>query len=344
MAVLSSRSSFRDVRAWYSRLARLERQICRIESSINHPLGTGFLVAPDVVMTAEHVINAASRLGRIQTRFGYAVSERTGNLMEGIPVALAEQDWLINSSPPFGNPPDAYVDIALIRLAQPAGLLSPQGEADFRGWVDLTDGVLNAPENSSLAIMQHPEGGPLKLSLNSQAVLGPDHETGRLMYRTDTLPGSSGSPCFDMDWRFVALHQGRDMRGGNHNHGIPFAMIKAWLEKENLWQLVSLKPPDATQFVVPRQEAGTPAKTQIPMTPELRKLKDTGESKSIEFKNGIAKGVKKVEMSKVLTSVAAFMNSRDGGNVLLGVEDNGNIVGVEDEYPLIDPHSANWDG
>ena len=29
---------------------------------------------------------------------------------------------------------------------------------------------------------------------------------GRVQYLTDTLPGSSGSPVFDKDWRLVALH------------------------------------------------------------------------------------------------------------------------------------------
>jgi len=46
MAVIGSYSTFRDVRAWYSRLAVLERQICRIELLDVQPLGTGFLVAP----------------------------------------------------------------------------------------------------------------------------------------------------------------------------------------------------------------------------------------------------------------------------------------------------------
>jgi predicted HTH transcriptional regulator len=84
------------------------------------------------------------------------------------------------------------------------------------------------------------------------------------------------------------------------------------------------------------------------MPPLLRALKQQGEGQQMEFKNGLAKGgkpgEKKAETRKVLTSVAAFMNSRRGGNVLLGVEDDGTIVGVEDEYSLIDPHSANWDG
>lgn len=351
MAILGSRATFRDVRGWYSRLALLEQQICRIELSTGQPLGTGFLVARDLVMTAEHVVVYAPKQhgseGLMQARFDYAISPRTGKLLEGIPFALVERDWLVRSSPPYGDPPNSAVDTALIRLAQPAGLAKVQGDADVRGWVDLSDGVVEVPENSALAIMQHPEGGALKMSLNTQAVLGTDQESGRLMYRTDTLPGSSGGPCFDLDWKFVAMHEGRDVRGGNHNRGIPFSMIKGWLEREQLWPYVSEKSPVAARVVVAEAEAGSPALIQFAMPPQLRSLKEKGEDQQMEFKKGIAKGGpggKKVEMQKVLTAVAAFMNSHDGGDVLIGVEDDGTVVGVQDEYGSVDPQSANWDG
>jgi V8-like Glu-specific endopeptidase len=351
MGILGSRETFRDVRRWYSRLAVLDRQICRVERLDGQPLGTGFLVAPDLVMTADHVVNVPGHPREpgagFRTRFDYAVSPDTGARLDGTPYDVASTGWLVASSPPFGTGETRAVDVALVRLAQPAGLAQLE-RSGVRGWVDLSDAVDTIVESSSLAIMQHPEGGPLKLSLNTQAVLGLDPQSGRLMYRTDTLPGSSGAPCFDMDWRFVAMHEGRDVRGGNHNRGIPFAMIREWLDAIEAWPQVSARSPAAVGAVAQDGQSGSPSETQFAMSPQLRALVGQGEGQLIEFKRGITAGRgpgdKKVEMKKVLTSVAAFMNSREGGNVIIGVEDDGTFVGIEQEYAAVNPHSATWDG
>ena len=353
MAIFGPRDTFRDVRAWYSRLALLERQICRIERLNGQPLGTGFLVAPDLVMTAEHVVNPSrgpapppDQQPDFRARFDYAISPQTGALLEGMPYEVDASRWLVASSPPFGASGTRTVDTAVIRLLQPVGLSRPDDHSDVRGWVDLAGPAAGVLENSSLAIMQHPEGGPLKLSLNTQAVLGIDTASGRLMYRTDTMPGSSGAPCFDLDWNFVAMHEGRDVRGGgNHNQGIPLSMIRGWLEGLGLWALVSQRSPVMMSAAV---QAESPAETRFAMPPQLRALVAGGEGQLIEFKQGIATGLapgdKKADARKVLTLVAAFMNSSGGGTLIVGIEDGGNIVGVEREYAKVNPNSPNWDG
>jgi hypothetical protein len=347
MAVFGSRSTFRDVRAWVSRLAVLDRQICRIERMDGQPLGTGFLVAPDLLLTAQHVIawDAAGPRREFRARFDFAMSPSTGSVLEGVPFDPAPEHWLLAHSPPPGGPDAEAIDTALVRLGEPVGLSTGEGRP-VRGWVDLNDAVDEPVEGSSLAIMQHPEGGPLKLSVNTQAVLGLDAGTGRLRYRTDTLPGSSGAPCFDIDWKFVALHEGRDVRSGNYNFGIPFAMIRRWLQERDLWSLVK-QPSPATAALAPTEaDSASPAETQFAMSPQLRALVAQGEGQLVEFKRGIvaAGADKRVEVKKVLASVAAFMNSRDGGNVMIGIGDDGGIVGIQGEYAAVDPQGANWDG
>jgi V8-like Glu-specific endopeptidase len=51
----------------------------------------------------------------------------------------------------------------------------------------------------------------------------------RVRYRTNTQPGSSGSPCFDQDWNLVALHQGNPPHHLRplSNQGIPLSAIAA---------------------------------------------------------------------------------------------------------------------
>jgi hypothetical protein len=85
MAVFGSRNPFRDVRGWYSRLAVLDRQICRIERLDGQPLGTGFIVSRDLVMTAQHVIAQGQNEPQpdFRARFDYVVSPLTGKIAEG---------------------------------------------------------------------------------------------------------------------------------------------------------------------------------------------------------------------------------------------------------------------
>ena len=53
-------------------------------------------------------------------------------------------------------------------------------------------------------IIQHPGDGEKKLSYLANEVVY--FGENRVQYLTDTEPGSSGSPVFDMQWRLIALH------------------------------------------------------------------------------------------------------------------------------------------
>jgi endonuclease G len=61
-------------------------------------------------------------------------------------------------------------------------------------------------KGTALNILGHPEGGPMKLALSGNGVVGVYREAGRVQYATRALNGSSGSPCFDDDWHPVAIH------------------------------------------------------------------------------------------------------------------------------------------
>ena len=83
----------------------------------------------------------------------------------------------------------------------------------------------------ALYIVQHPLGQPLKLALDTQAVLAVNPGGTRVRYRTNTDHGSSGSPCFDKDWNLVALHHSGSTRvTPTWNEGIPFPKILGLLE------------------------------------------------------------------------------------------------------------------
>lgn len=105
-----------------------------------------------------------------------------------------------------------------------------------------------------------------------------------------------------------------------------------------------LSPPEA-EFT----RTGLKEYTRFATDPELMGLIAGGESRALEFKERTlrtAKGGKGCGDGPfgVLRSVAGFMNSTNGGTLLVGVRDDGTIRGVEDEYALVDKSKGNWDG
>jgi superfamily I DNA and/or RNA helicase/very-short-patch-repair endonuclease len=92
----------------------------------------------------------------------------------------------------------------------------------------------------------------------------------------------------------------------------------------------------------------TPVST-IDEQPSIEELIKKGESNKIEFKTSMrwdhAKGVrgaKDMGELAILKTLAAFMNS-DGGMLIVGVEDNGSILGVEEDFQTFSDRK-NWDG
>jgi len=82
--------------------------------------------------------------------------------------------------------------------------------------------------------------------------------------------------------------------------------------------------------------------------PELMSLIATGETESLEFKIGACRnphtGKNDNRMRDNITkAVAAFMNS-SGGTLLIGIADDGTIVGVDVEYSTANANKPNWDG
>ncbi len=73
-----------------------------------------------------------------------------------------------------------------------------------------------------------------------------------------------------------------------------------------------------------------------------------GETGEAEFKMGAIQNTKTGKkdpkmLMQVVETVAAFMNS-SGGILILGVDDDGQVLGIEREYPLADPKKQNRDG
>lgn len=228
-----------DARLWVSRSLAMQARVCRVDAD-GRALGTGFLVGPDAVLTNWHVVSRIPRsdiAARITCLFDYSVldggargGERVGLHSQGMvderPYAPAEA----SPNPGLTEPAVEELDYALLRLAAPVGATADGTPS--RGWIGLPQVAAPLSPGDPLLILQHPDGAPLKLALDTDSVIGRNAAGNRLRYRTNTDPGSSGSPCFSMDWDLVALHHLGDpaWQAPVFNQGVPAELIRRSIE------------------------------------------------------------------------------------------------------------------
>lgn len=96
------------------------------------------------------------------------------------------------------------------------------------------------------------------------------------------------------------------------------------------------------------KEAALAEYRRLAPNPELLALIAGGENAQVEFKAGAFRnpynGRPDNNMrNQVVWALAAFLNSPAGGTVLLGVKDDGEVIGVQDEYLLADARQPTRD-
>lgn len=161
--------------------------------------GTGFLVAPDLVLTNNHVLADAGLAAASLIEFDY----------EDGPDGAPLDAFTVRFDPARLFLTDAALDFTLVALADPEGRLAE------RGWNPLIEAEGKIIVGESLTIVQHARGEPKQIALRRNRLL--DVLEDHLHYETDTAPGSSGSPVYNDAWEVVALHHSgvprRDAQG-----------------------------------------------------------------------------------------------------------------------------------
>lgn len=248
--VIKKSNSFIDVNTWREKLGLIEGQVCRIEITKNNHFtsyGTGFLIAPDVVITNYHVIEPLitekAIPSQVVLRFDYKQLGDGQVINKGTEYRLIEQDWLIDKSPYANNdsPSLDELDYALLRIDGTPGEdtigKNNYEDAPARGWINLPTEPYEFIPETPLLIVQHPNAEPLKLAFDSDAIISINQSGTIVKYKTNTEPGSSGSPCFDINWNLVALHHSGDPIRDNppsYNAGTPFSAICTRLKQQGL--------------------------------------------------------------------------------------------------------------
>jgi V8-like Glu-specific endopeptidase len=162
---------------------RRARAVARIRVA-DGALGTGFLIPGDLVVTNHHVFRDRNAAVGATVHFNYQKTVEGGNAeVEELPLD-----------------PDAFF---VTSAADDCTIVKVADEPCARwGAIELQPAQVQV--NDRVNIIQHPGGDQKQLSFFHNLVLYVGE--GRVQYLTDTLPGSSGSPVFDKDWRLIALH------------------------------------------------------------------------------------------------------------------------------------------
>jgi hypothetical protein len=223
-----------DAVKWLRQMQGVTERVCRIEID-GQAAGTGFLVGPEAVLTNYHVTEGFDAQ-RIACRFDYYETEdgvsngtvtplHADGIVDSSPYSPAEAQAHANGPPPATND---ELDYALLRLSVPRG--EEMLGARRRKWLALPDTMPPLPKGAPILIMQHPKGAPMKLALDTDAVLeAPAGLNARIRYATNTEEGSSGSPVFTLTWSLAALHHYGDpdwSREPEFNQGVPIDLIK----------------------------------------------------------------------------------------------------------------------
>jgi endonuclease G len=165
---------------------------------------SGFLVAQNLFVTNQHVLDSLSTAKESRVEFDYEETY-TGELLPSASFDFAP-DTLFLSSPAQGG-----LDYALVAV-------NTQARPDsFRADANLTEFGFNLlirqegkiAIGETINIIHHPEGQPRQVSLRENRLLAMQTlklEDVWMHYETDTQPGSSGSPLFNSQWQVVGIH------------------------------------------------------------------------------------------------------------------------------------------
>ena len=165
---------------------------------VDGPLGngTGFVVAPWLLMTNNHVLPSAEAAADACVRFGYQQQEN-GDIIGVKEVPIDPARFFVTS-------PEKALDFTVVGLGpMPGGTDAP---GDVLGTIPLVGATGKILEGEAINIIQHPAGRPKEIAFrNNKLIKLVDDDV--LTYSTDTDRGSSGAPVLNDQWELVGLHR-----------------------------------------------------------------------------------------------------------------------------------------
>jgi hypothetical protein len=251
-AVINSEAGYIDAAAISPGGIEATQRLCKITVTIPEPsgpkqvTGSGFLVGPQTILTAWHVLEHyiepivvdGRRTGKAKPNSQHKITVEFDDLLRPAGARLGglrskfglAPDWLIDGSPfhpeerpQCGKPGkwptplrglNGYYDFAVVKLDGTPGL--------ERGHYKL-DAAYPFNAGDYLLVFQHPSALKQRAAVTQHVRYIDKANKWRLGHRANTSAGSSGGVCLDKNFNVIALHQADISRGWNG--AIPVARI-----------------------------------------------------------------------------------------------------------------------
>jgi len=310
---------------WSERLGEIESCICRVESSGGLFRGTGVLVGPSLVLTSYHVVadflTGRKATNELSVRFDLKATTDGTLIDPGKIYSVPASDWFVDYTPfdkahmasSLREEPSDELDYALIRIdgtpgEDPIGGNTRDSRSVRRGWLAPPPHNEGELKSSALYVVQYTVEGMLKVILKTGISISPNASNNRILYELETAAGSSGAPCFDENWNWIAIHQGADPlyfdmdSKPSNGTGTPVGKILEHLRSIGKSHL--LMPSDTPLLQYPACEVillgspnGDSVKEIASATDELERMLDQAGIPTVRFNDKWAKKAQSPELS-----------------------------------------------
>lgn len=220
LELVIGRSNF--LPSWFAYVGdQRQKAVCLISTQGTNYLGetgrwrgSAFLVSENILLTNHHVLNSQQVAENASAIFNFQANQ-LGNDLPTVLFRL-RPDLLFLT--------DNKLDFTFVAV---------EGEPGCQfGCIQMSRAFFNVSDGEYCNVIQHPGGEKKVFVLQENRVKKQTPAT--LLYTSDTMPGSSGSPVFNNDWNLVALHHAsREVPESGYkalNEGIKISAIAVALE------------------------------------------------------------------------------------------------------------------
>jgi V8-like Glu-specific endopeptidase len=180
------RNDLIDIR-FFHRMHQAAKAVCRVQLA-DGGAGTGWLLSPRLLITNNHVLPSARVAADAAVEFAVDTREDGGRRFKLDPSRF------------FSTSREEELDYTVVAVRE-------ADEPDLAAFGYLLTAPALVPTlalGEPLNIIQHPDGEHKQYAIRENELIAAPPNF--LHYRTDTNPGSSGSPVFNNQWQVVALH------------------------------------------------------------------------------------------------------------------------------------------